>query len=118
MKASLGQHSTKVELKFEGMTCLECAGQVERALQSVPGVESATVSYATKRGTVIASDEVNTAELLRVVEQAGYRAEIVNGAGTTTAPAEQVAEQTSGGPSKANDSGGSFDYDLLIIGTG
>jgi mercuric reductase len=90
---------------------------LERALQSVPGVESATVSYATRRGTVIASDEVNTAELLRVVEQAGYRAEIVTEAGTTTAPTERVAKPTSGEPSKA-DSSGSFDYDLLIIGTG
>jgi copper chaperone CopZ len=34
----------KVEMKFHGMTCLECAQNLEKALRSVPGVESAEVS--------------------------------------------------------------------------
>lgn len=118
MKASLGEHSTKIELKFEGMSCLECAHRLERALQAVPGVERATVSYGTKRGTVVTSGEIETAELLRVVEQAGYRAEVVNGAGTTSALAAPSAKSLSGGPSKLSDDGGGFDFDLLIIGTG
>ena len=118
MKASLGENRTKIELKFDGMTCLECAHKLERALQSVPGVERATVSYGTKRGTAITSGEVDTTELLRIVEQAGYRAEIVNGTGTITALAERVTKPTSGEPSKPTESGDGFDYDLLIVGTG
>ena len=115
MKASLGESRTKIELKFEGMTCLDCARRLERALQNVPGVRNAMVSYATKRGTVVTSGEVDTAELLRVVEQAGYRAAVVNGA---ESPADQIAKSTSGVPSRPSDGSGGFDYDLLIVGTG
>lgn len=118
MKASLGENSTKIELKFEGMTCLECAHRLERALKRVPGVERATVSYGTKQGTVITAGEVDTDALLRVVEQAGYRAEIVNGPRTTPAPPPRGARSASGEPSKPKESGDGFDYDILIVGTG
>jgi copper chaperone CopZ len=30
----------KIEMKFQGMTCLECAHNLENALRSVPGVEN------------------------------------------------------------------------------
>lgn len=48
----------KLETKFEGMTCLDCARNLEKALLSVPGVEGAEVSYPGKRGTVVASADV------------------------------------------------------------
>jgi copper chaperone CopZ len=114
MKASLGEHRTRIELKFEGMSCLDCARRLDRALQSVPGVETATVSYGTKRGTVVTSGEIQTAELLRVVEQAGYRGEVVHG----SAPAAPTVKAASGGPSEPRDEGRGFDFDLLVIGTG
>ena len=34
------------ELKINGMTCDACAVHVKQALESVPGVQSAEVSYA------------------------------------------------------------------------
>ena len=39
----------------EGMTCSSCAARVERQLQETPGVESATVNYATGRAFVSGS---------------------------------------------------------------
>lgn len=101
----------KLDMQFEGMTCLECAQNLERALRSVPGVQSARVSYPSKSGTVEASDDVSRYELLRVVEATGYRAEIAgDGESPTVARDSSVREQTGGG--------GGFDYDLLVIGTG
>ena len=101
----------KLEMKFQGMTCLECAQNLEKALRSVPGVESARVSYPQKSGTVEASDDVSRDELLRVVEQTGYRAEIAGDGGSATATLERPAEDDTTEVSGA-------DYDLLIIGTG
>jgi mercuric reductase len=115
----------KVEMKFHGMTCLECAQNLEKVLRSVPGVESAEVSYPTKQGTVVASDEVRQETLLKMVERTGYRAEIVSGDGAATAPAGTATldlpqaparRATTGGPTGRGGEG--FDYDLLIVGTG
>jgi mercuric reductase len=114
----------KVELRFEGMTCLECSQKLEKALQSVPGVSNAEVSYPTKRGTVVASDEVNTSDLLEVVAQTGYRAEIVGGDGASGGGAATIdlpqrpAPQRASGRASDTGAGDGADYDLLIIGTG
>jgi len=101
----------KLEMQFEGMTCLECAQHLERALRSVPGVESALVSYPRKSGTVEASDDVSRDELLRVVEATGYRAEIAGDGGSATVADDSAVREQSG-------EGGEFDYDLLVVGTG
>ena len=82
----------KLEMQFEGMTCLECAKNLERALHSVPGVESARVSYLQKRGTVQADEGVSRDMLLRVVEETGYRAEIVSDRGDAVAAVRERTE--------------------------
>ncbi len=102
----------RLEMIFQGMTCLECARTLERALGSVPGVERAEVSYPNKSGIVIGSEDVSEDELLRVVEQAGYRAEVTDG--DTRATATQAPASTG---ERGTEDGG-FDYDMLIVGTG
>lgn len=100
----------KLELAFEGMTCLDCARRLEQALALIPGVRSAEVSYATQRGTVIAGGGVRPDDVLPVVEEAGYRAEIIRGAESGHSkqrPAAAASTQANG-----------FDYDLVIIGSG
>ena len=47
--------SEPVELAVEGMTCASCVGRVERALQAVPGVQSAVVNLATGSTMVVAA---------------------------------------------------------------
>lgn len=101
----------KLEMNFEGMTCLECAKNLEKALRSVPSVESARVSYPNKSGTVEASEDVSRGELLRVVERTGYRAEIAGDGGSATATLERPES------GQVTEVGG-FDYDFLIVGTG
>lgn len=102
----------KLEMKFEGMTCLECAQNLERALRSVPGVESARVSYPDRSGTVEAAEGLSRDELLRVVEETGYRAEVRDADGREAAatPERRTGEESIEGEP--------FDYDLLVVGTG
>lgn len=115
----------KVELKVAGMTCLECAQNIEKALLSVRGVEQAEVSYPTKRGTVIASDQVELGELLAAVERTGYQAEIVPGDGATTEPTGSPATDSGTDQGRLVEptrpaalTADGFDFDLLIIGSG
>ncbi|MBW4986216.1 cation transporter, partial [Mameliella sp. CS4] len=37
--------SEAVALRIEGMTCTSCADHVKQALEKVPGVQTASVSY-------------------------------------------------------------------------
>ena len=107
-----------IELALDGLTCLDCARQIEHALERVPGVERAEVSYAARRGTVAASDSIDPRELLRAVERAGYNAAILaDGSGAaTTGPRAPVSRST-----RASSGGGAGDeaeFDLLVLGTG
>ncbi|WP_236904174.1 heavy metal translocating P-type ATPase [Comamonas serinivorans] len=61
------------------MTCASCVGRVERALQAVPGVATASVNLATERATVQPQADARGAEvaalrgaLVAAIEQAGY----------------------------------------------
>jgi Cu+-exporting ATPase len=67
--------ATRVELSIDGMSCAACASRVERALESVDGVE-ASVNLATERATVAVPGGVAPAELVRAVEAAGYGASL------------------------------------------
>ncbi len=62
-----------VELIVGGMTCSSCAGRIERQLNRLDGV-TATVSYATERAYVTAAGGHDTADLVSVIEAAGYTA--------------------------------------------
>lgn len=67
-----------IELRITGMTCAACVRRVERALQRVDGVKSASVNLATERASVEwdrGKDAIDS--LIRAVESAGYRAENV-----------------------------------------
>ena len=71
--------STSFTLSIAGMTCASCVARVEKALQAVPGVESAEVNLATERATVRAADATGTATplvapLVAAVVRAGYQA--------------------------------------------
>ncbi|MGQ0586546.1 MAG: cation transporter [Gammaproteobacteria bacterium] len=64
-----------LRLKIEGMHCGGCADTIQALLMREPGVKSATVSFSAGQGRVL-YDPAATAEgqLLKAVEQAGYRA--------------------------------------------
>ncbi len=61
-------------LTVRGMTCAHCAVAVSRALQAVPGVESAQVSL--DRGQAVVRGSADVQRLIQAVEAQGYRAQL------------------------------------------
>ncbi|NOD88892.1 MULTISPECIES: heavy metal translocating P-type ATPase [unclassified Ruegeria] len=66
-------HKTLTELKITGMGCASCVGRVEAALRDVPGVDAASVNFATKSAQVAFDGPVTA--LTAALDAAGYPAE-------------------------------------------
>ena len=64
----------RIELAIGGMTCASCAGRIERALGTVPGVHQVSVNLATERAHLDVVDGLPVADLIAAVDAAGYRA--------------------------------------------
>ena len=60
-------------LKVTGMTCMHCVGAVRKALEQVPGVESADVSLELAQATV--NGDADVGALVAAVKEEGYEAE-------------------------------------------
>ncbi|GAA5173985.1 cation transporter [Modicisalibacter zincidurans] len=62
-----------ITLAVDNMTCSSCRYIVKKALLKVPGVETATVSYAEKSATVTFEDtEASVADLTAATTNSGY----------------------------------------------
>ena len=77
----------RVELEITGMTCASCAARIQKKLNRVDGV-TATVNYATERADVVHDPSVTTADLVAVVEKAGYGAFLPRAASTEASTPE------------------------------
>lgn len=111
----------KLEMRFEGMTCRDCAKNLEKALRAVPGVESVEVGYPSKSGTLTASDQVSREDLLRTVEKTGYRVEFVGDSADAAVRLPESLPSQPRDPPRAvaqRPEDGGLDYDLLVVGTG
>jgi Cu+-exporting ATPase len=84
-KAGYDVPTHELTLGIQGMTCASCVARVEKALNKVPGVESASVNLATEKATVKAFSTVAYAELAAAVEKAGYAATPADEAGAPPA---------------------------------
>jgi len=77
MTSSQSQLPT-VRLNIRGMHCAGCVARVERALRSVPGVETAQVNLVTQNAVVRLGDASFPPEkLIQAVVDAGYQATIL-----------------------------------------
>ena len=65
-----------ITLQIEGMTCDSCAEHVQQALEKVPGVRSASVSYPQRRAEIEADAGVSHDPLVAAVSALGYRARV------------------------------------------
>lgn len=84
----------RIELTLSGMTCASCAGRIEQALASVPGVLGATVNLALETAEVRGvRGGVETADLLGAVQNAGYQGSLKS----DTPSGDQGAEQALAG---------------------
>jgi P-type Cu+ transporter len=79
IQPSRARHSAVTELSVTGMTCGNCARHVTEAIQSVPGVHSATVSLDSHSASVrwAADGSRNPAAVVEAIEKEGYSAKIV-----------------------------------------
>lgn len=67
---------TQVELKVKGMTCGHCEMRVKKALEAVPGVESAKPDHKKGVAVVEISGDVSKETLANAVNDTGlYTAE-------------------------------------------
>ena len=65
-----------IALHIDGMTCASCAEHVREALEKVPGVRSASVSYPRRRAEVEADADMNHGPLVAAMAALGYRARV------------------------------------------
>ena len=64
---------SEITLKVTGMTCGHCVAAVTKALQEVPGVESADVSL--EKGQAVVQGAADPTALIEAVKEEGYEAE-------------------------------------------
>ena len=53
-----------IEIKVDGMTCTSCATHVKEALEKVPGVNKASVSYTESKAKVMANEGIDRGRML------------------------------------------------------
>ncbi|EHC9868766.1 heavy metal translocating P-type ATPase [Vibrio alginolyticus] len=76
--------SIQLQMLIQGMTCASCVSSVEKALTNVEGVEKAQVNLAEQSALIFASQDSDDLlnAIVESVKQAGYQAEILQGAAT------------------------------------
>lgn len=67
--------SMETRIRVTGMTCTHCVATVAKALQKVPGVETANVNLENQQAVVTGS--ADTAALLAAIKEEGYEAELL-----------------------------------------
>lgn len=97
----------QIDLRVGGMTCVDCAEHVTRALKAVPGVSKVDVPrWQSDHATVTADSDVALDALTKAVEDAGY---------TATVKQQHPLQSADLDLSNGN---GANDFDLIVIGAG
>ena len=63
----------EIDVPIAGMSCMSCAGRVERALAALPGVRSVSVNLANESARLSTDPGVSTAQVADAVKGAGYQ---------------------------------------------
>ena len=80
-------------LNIGGMTCASCISHVENALNNVPGVTKASVNFGVEKAAVeFVPGLANLEDMQRAVEQAGYRVEGTDDAGSQEQELERLSK--------------------------
>lgn len=86
----------RVNLSLSGMHCSSCAGLIERSLKKADGVSKASVNFAAEKALVDYDGSITSVEnLIRTVEKAGYKAQVLNQKDTAFESSKRLAEITS-----------------------
>lgn len=72
------ENGKTVKLKITGMTCAGCANHISKALKNVNGVIEQSVEYPGDVAIVkYDSAKTKPEELIKAIEKAGYKAEVI-----------------------------------------
>src|SRR5713101_5077223 len=72
---AVGPGTEELQLEIEGMTCASCATRIERVADRQPGVESATVNFASRSATLrYRPDVADPDAVVAAIEKIGYHA--------------------------------------------
>lgn len=83
-----------VQLRIRGMHCAACVRTVEKALETAPGVDEASVSLVEEMACVrLAGPPADPVALVSAVEAAGYGGEVLAGAGAELDAARERDEE-------------------------
>ncbi|TAM48998.1 MAG: mercury(II) reductase [Paraburkholderia sp.] len=105
------------QLKISGMTCESCETHVKTALEAVPGVQSANVSYAQGSATLDMTTGTSADELIAAVAGIGYRAALADS--PTAAPHGGLLDRVHEWIGGANQVGhGNDKLHIAVIGSG
>ncbi|MBT2305142.1 mercury(II) reductase [Variovorax paradoxus] len=102
-------------LKIDGMTCASCAGHVRQALENVPGVRSAAVSYPEALADVTVDEGVSPDTLAAAVTTAGYRARVADVPTQSAGLLDKVPGRSRAGEKRSGDDGA---LRVAVIGSG
>ncbi|KKQ27579.1 MAG: Copper-translocating P-type ATPase [Candidatus Magasanikbacteria bacterium GW2011_GWC2_37_14] len=83
----------KQQYNIHGMHCASCALVIEGALKKIPGIKSANVNYANEKAIV--EGEIDANEVVEIIKNTGYRAEVVGSEMPHTEHDHQKMLQTS-----------------------
>ena len=59
---------------IEGMSCASCVAHVDKAVRKIPGIEHVEVNLLTNSMRVTYDDKVHPTDIIKAVENAGYKA--------------------------------------------
>ncbi len=66
----------ELKLKIEGMHCTGCSLRLERVLNNLEGVKSATVNFEEKQATIIFDiNTINEKKIKKAIEDVGFQGE-------------------------------------------
>ena len=66
----------ELKLKIEGMHCTGCSLRLERVLNNLEGVKSATVNFEEKQATIIFDiNTINEKKIKEAIEDVGFQGE-------------------------------------------
>jgi P-type Cu+ transporter len=85
---------TEQTLRIQGMTCASCQIHVQKALEAVPGVDSASVNLMAHTAQVTTASPLDTTTLITAVRNSGYDASLPTPAGDAHATHDHDSMET------------------------
>jgi Cu+-exporting ATPase len=74
MSESTGKKLIKTSIKINGMSCANCAANIEKALSKLPGVRNAAVNFASEKAIIeYAPDEIKASAIIDAIAGLGFK---------------------------------------------